>query len=288
MIILFQHLSPEQSRAYSLVLSSMNIHHLTVENEEGWDILVHEKDYERARYHIEQYLQENNAAASPHPSGSETYPKSVSGLWAAFLLMLWHLQLTSNQSLEFLVRRYGASATRILNGELYRTVTALGVHADAVHLMANMAGLALFGTAVSALTGWGVGWFMILLSGIIGNYLTAVFYQAMHIAVGASTSVFGALGILCGHQFVLKINIPGERIRALLPLGGGFALLSFLGSGERSDVVAHLLGFLVGIGFGLAYTLLVKEPPGKMYQIGYFVALVILLAVSWTQPFVYA
>jgi membrane associated rhomboid family serine protease len=259
-----------------------------MENEEGWNIFVHEDDYQRALHFIEQYLKENEPAPPSNLHHSHHYRKTGSALWAALLLMLWQIYLTSNNGLDTVIRKYGASATKILNGELYRTVTALGVHADVVHLLANMTGLALFGTAVCALTGWGIGWFLILLTGIIGNYYTAVFYQALHTAVGASTAIFGAMGILCGHQFILKINIPGERLKALLPLGGGLALLSFLGSGERSDVVAHLFGFVAGLGAGLIYTLLVKEPPGTIYQTGYFLAVVMILALAWTQPFVYA
>ena len=286
--MLFQNLTAQQNSAYCLVLTSMNIYHLAIENEQGWYILVHEDDFAHARYHIEQYLKENDSVISTDSDKTVQYPKTVSGMWAAFLLLLWHIYLTSNHSFELLVKKYGASATKILHGEVYRTVTALGVHADIVHLIANMAGVALLGTAVCSLTGWGVGWFMILLTGIVGNYYTAVFYQALHTAVGASTSVFGALGILCGHQFTIKINRPGERFKAFLPLGGGIALLSFLGSGERSDVVAHLLGFVAGIGLGLIYTMVVKDPPGLIYQIGYLIAFFIILTISWTQPFVYA
>ena len=288
MKILFQNLSSEQRSTYTLVLSAMDIYFLALENETGWLILVQDEDYEQARHQIEQYLAETEAdTPAPQPDNGG-YPATASGLWAALLLMLWQIHISADGGLSEVVRKYGASAAKILNGEFYRTVTALVIHADPVHLAANMVGLALFGTAVCSLTGWGMAWFLILITGIVGNYLTAVFYQALHTAVGASTSIFGAMGILCGHQFITKIRIPGQRFKALLPLGGGMALLSFIGSGERADIVAHLLGFLAGIGIGILYAFWDSKPADKSLQVACFLVAIIILTMAWSRPFVYA
>jgi len=53
-------------------------------------------------------------------------------------------------------------------------------------------------------------------------------------------------------------------MQRLAPLVAGIALLAFTGTGgERTDVLAHLLGFVagVGLGFGLAHAPL--PPPGR-------------------------
>ena len=52
------------------------------------------------------------------------------------------------------------------------------IHADLLHLVGNMVGIALFGAAVATLCGWGLGWLMVLVSGGLGNALNAVFFGA--------------------------------------------------------------------------------------------------------------
>jgi membrane associated rhomboid family serine protease len=58
----------------------------------------------------------------------------------------------------------------------------------------------------------------------------------------ASTAVFAAL-----------VRSPSRRPGAAwLTLGAGVALLGLLGTGERSDLFAHLFGFAAGVAQGLA------------------------------------
>ena len=114
------------------------------------------------------------------------------------------MKATGNRS--DIIKHYGSSASQIIDGEHYRTITALFLHGDVLHLIGNMAGIALFGTAVCSITGWGVGWLMILFTGSIGNLLNAYFYQAGHRSIGASTAVFGCIGFLSACQFMVKMG----------------------------------------------------------------------------------
>jgi len=179
------------------------------------------------------------------------------------------------------IRMYGASAQHILDGEYFRTATALMLHADSLHLAGNLLGIALFGTAVCSVTGWGVGWLIILVSGISGNLINAVIYRFGHISIGASTAVFGAIGFLAAYQFLKRFNLPGGRIKAWLPLGGGLALLGILGTGQYVDVLAHLFGFGSGILLGLTYGLFIKRPASVLWQVVCFMMAAGALLVSW-------
>ena len=97
--------------------------------------------------------------------------------------------------------------------------------------------------------GYGSGWLLLLLAGAGGNLLNVALRQGPHFSVGLSTSVFAAIGILTGLQIV-RFRTRSLR-ECLLPLGAGAGLLAFLGSeGVRTDLGAHLFGFLVGIGCG--------------------------------------
>jgi len=250
MVILFENLSANQADTYRLVLSSSGISHCSKKGEHGWNILVNDTEHEKAINTIEQYLKENRDFHPTDDPLCHEYRKTLTGLWVSAILLASHVAITTGNDSEVFVRTYGASAFHILRGELYRSVTALMIHANAMHLAGNMLGIAIFGTAVCTITGWGVGWFMILATGVSGNLMNAVLYKTGHLSIGASTAVFGAVGILAAHQFFKKFRLPGRRMKAWLPLGAGLAILSMLGSGEHTDLTAHLFGFMAGLILG--------------------------------------
>jgi membrane associated rhomboid family serine protease len=86
-----------------------------------------------------------------------------------------------------------------------------------------------------------------LLTGACGNWATALWYGPGHASIGASTAIFGALGLL---------TAPGSwrrtsRWPAWVAVAASLALLGMLGSSRESDVVAHLFGWLSGLTLGL-------------------------------------
>lgn len=223
--------------------------------------MVDASDYDTAAKAVKDYLRENTGHEEPE---EHKYVRSTAGAWAGFLLLLSYMLLGSEAAS---VQKYGASAARILDGELYRTATALMIHLNDLHLAGNLFGIGVFGTVVCSIAGSGVGSFMILAAGAIGNFANALLYRTDHISAGASTAVFGALGILSAHQFYTKIRMPGRRIRSWIPIAGGLALLGILGTGQGSDLSAHLLGYIVGLLLGMCHTIFLKQPLGKAIQI---------------------
>jgi membrane associated rhomboid family serine protease len=136
------------------------------------------------------------------------------------------------------------------DGEWWRVLTALTLHADAAHLLANVATGILFAAALIPLLGGGLAWTSIAFAGALGNLANAWLYRAeARESIGASTAVFGALGVLVAWQLVaiLRGQDPISRGRMILPLGAGLGLLAYLGtSGERTDFMAHFFGFVAG------------------------------------------
>ena len=148
----------------------------------------------------------------------------------------------------------GASdAERVVQGDWWRTVTALTLHADGAHVLSNVG----IGTLVvgAVMRSEGVGWgaALVLASGTAGNLVNAWAHQTLHRSVGFSTAVFGAIGLLGGLAYVHG----RRRVRPLRPawtaLAGSVALLALLGASEKSnvDVLAHLFGAAAGLGLGL-------------------------------------
>ena len=96
--------------------------------------------------------------------------------------------------------------------------------------------------------GGGVGWLLTLGAAGLANAINVLIQGPGHLAIGASTAVFAALGLLSGLGSAREKRWPA----VLAPLGAGLALLAWLGSGgERTDVGAHLFGFAVGLALSL-------------------------------------
>ena len=140
----------------------------------------------------------------------------------------------------------------MLDGEWWRTVTALTMHLDLDHLGGNLLFGTFFGYFAARHLGPGVAWLAIVGSGTLGNVLSALAQNPQHAAIGASTAVFAALGLLTPYTW-RRGFMRGTPWRARIgPIVAGLGLLGFTGTGgENTDIFAHLTGFVSGFGCGL-------------------------------------
>jgi membrane associated rhomboid family serine protease len=171
-----------------------------------------------------------------------------------------------------LFERGSADAVRMLHGEWWRAVTALTLHADLEHVAANAVAIAIFLGAVARRLGPAVATWATLAAGVAGNFATALALPGGHVSIGASTAVFGALGILS------MLQVP--RRSAWLTLGAGVALLGLLGTGARSDLLAHLFGFTFGLLEGLALRRM-SPPRASLLQPAIALLAVLPIAFAW-------
>lgn len=190
-------------------------------------------------------------------------PNFSSGRWYAILYALvlaagFQYQLAHPDSEE----RFIADSTAIVeHHETYRAATALLLHGDTIHLLSNIAYGAGFGLLVAASIGARTGWLLIALSGFLGNLANAYqhYGQWPHRSLGASTAVFGAIGILAGFGLIAAFLSPKSApwARAILPIAGGIAILGLYGlgssrvDGTQIDFMAHIFGFAVGVPLGV-------------------------------------
>ena len=281
--ILCEKLTQEQAATYGLVLDAYSLPYSTKRSGSGWEIWVDETIRDRALELIEQYVAENQDLPLPDAWETQPHQRTFTGIWVSLILLACTIALNESGRVDIIVREYGASAYDIINGEIYRTVTALMLHSSYPHLAGNMAGIAIFGTAVCNITGAGVGWLLILLTGILGNLTNAALFRYGHISIGASTAVFGAIGILAAYQLSRKIKIAGQRMKAWLPFAAGLALLGFLGAAQHSDITAHLFGFIAGIGLGLLYALYLCRFLKSRHQIYCMAATIGTVVLAWSR-----
>jgi membrane associated rhomboid family serine protease len=137
-------------------------------------------------------------------------------------------------------------------GEWWRAITALTLHSGLRHLVGNLVFGAMFGLFAGRLLGPGVAWLAITLAGTLGNVLNTLLLDSAHRSLGASTAVFAALGLIAGYVWRGKMMAQDRWPYRVGPIVGGFALLMYTGTGgENTDVGAHLMGFLCGLGSGI-------------------------------------
>jgi membrane associated rhomboid family serine protease len=211
------------------------------------------------------------------------------GLAFALLLIALHVAIwaRSDGTGTVWVRAGSASAEAIVGGEWWRAITALMLHADLLHLLGNVVGSLVFVSAVGRWLGVGLGGAVVLASAVVGNLLTAQFYQVRHVSVGASTATFAALGVVAGLQMVRRHRHRERGIRGYpwLPLAAGLGLIVMIGSGERADIVAHLAGLGTGVAAGLLVAVTGVRIPGAAIQAVLATATLVVLAVAWLLAF---
>lgn len=266
---------------WALVLNSQGLDCAVQRAEQGWVLVVRSEEAERALWLLEQYDQENRPRVEK-PAEVPAYGSTWIGLWLALSIAAFHALATSPE-LDIDWGRGRASADLILRGEWWRTVTALTLHVDFLHLVANSLSLGVFATAVCYAIGPGLGTGLILLSGAVGNALNAWAHGADHVSIGASTAVFGAVGLLAG-QSLLSHRRSGLRgYRAWAPLAAGLGLLAMMGTGgERTDFAAHLFGLLSGGVLGLLAGLAIPRPPAKPVQAALLTISAAAVAICWS------
>jgi membrane associated rhomboid family serine protease len=280
--------SRQQAEQWSFVLGAVNIPSIIEFEQHSWVVKVSPVHAKRALQEIAAYVEEESDWPPNRPAPkvqklvfSKYQPPTIlmMGALVAFYLFTGPWSLKSGWFVNGAV-----SGRQILeNGEWWRLVTALTLHADVMHIFGNVLIGGVLVHLLCRLLGNGLGWFLILVSGILGNFLNVFLRGYMHNSVGFSTAIFGTIGILAGYQAVRKRTTAARDI--LLPLAAGGGLLAFLGTGgQRTDLGAHFFGLLVGIALGAALVFLPAQRilvTKTTLQSVLFVATLLIIQLSW-------
>lgn len=269
----------------ALVVLAMGLGYWLFREGEEVVLCVESRHHEAVVRELEKYEDELRARPQPLIEAPAARTSNVSLFVFAWIMGIFFL-VQENAPPWWMDRGEASSEAILRHGEWWRAMTALTLHADVAHLAANLMAGVLFAGFLLPILGTGLTWSAVLLTGALGNFLNAWGYRGeSHFSIGASTGVFGALGILVGCQIV---NVLGaqRKVRVweiILPIGAGMSLLAYLGVGdEHTDYMAHLWGFAVGNGFGaLAAVLRLKErTPPFIQRLLAFLAPAIL-GVAW-------
>ena len=252
----FTSTSRSEARERALVLKSVGISHVVRHVGGESYLLVEAGDVALARAELDAYEKEN--AHPPAPIEDLRSVEHANG-WVGVLgyaVVLIAVSLADRADL-FNMDWFTAGQTRagwIREGQWWRTVTALTLHAGLPHLVGNIVIGGLFGLFVGKALGPGIAWTGILFAGAMGNLVNAYLEDPRHTSVGASTAVFAALGMFTGSMWHRRRHAAPTSLARWTPLVGGVVLLGYLGTaGVRTDVSAHVAGFASGLILGIVF-----------------------------------
>ncbi|MBI1920980.1 MAG: rhomboid family intramembrane serine protease [Geobacter sp.] len=280
-------LSEKRARLWALVLEARRVPCRLDPGAMGWRLLVPAGYLTLARKELRLFDESNRNWPPPVPPVRPLMENTLSALSVLILLATFHnITLLDipffGQSPPDWTILGKAHAARIMDGEWWRLVTALTLHADWLHLFSNLAIGGIFVVLLCRELGSGLAWSLLLGSGILGNLANAFLQSPDHSSVGASTLVFGAVGILAALNIVR--NRRQRQKRWPLPVAAALALLALLGTeGENTDLGAHLFGFLFGTVLGLVAEWLVGRHglPGRRVNALLALASAVLVLAAW-------
>ncbi|PJY99170.1 MULTISPECIES: rhomboid family intramembrane serine protease [Bacillus] len=143
----------------------------------------------------------------------------------------------------------------VANGEWWRLITPVLLHAGFTHLLFNSMSIFLFAPALERMLGKARFLLVYAGSGIIGNIGTYVTEPLDYVHVGASGAIFGLFGVYLYMVVFRKELIGQEHSKMILTLLAFAVLMSLINS--NINIMAHLFG-LCG-GFLLSFLCVQKK-----------------------------
>ena len=236
-----------------LVLLAVGVVAELVPGEGEFLLQVDAQDAAYAARHLAHYESENRAPPPPPPP-PYLHPHAWVGCVLYVLTLVGVAYLVGNGLVRLDAFDLGTlDCARVQAGEWWRAWTALTLHLDGPHLAANLGAGVWFGYLAARQTGVGTAWFLTVTGAALANLAEGLTGPPEHSAVGASTAVFTALGLMSAYSWRERFHLPQHWGRRWAPLVAGVILLGWTGSaGEGTDLVAHLTGFTTGVLLGVA------------------------------------
>ncbi|WP_181884663.1 rhomboid family intramembrane serine protease [Neobacillus piezotolerans] len=140
----------------------------------------------------------------------------------------------------------------IAEGELWRLVTPIFMHAGFSHVLFNSFSLVLFGPGLEKMLG-GVKFLAVyFVSGIAANFATYILEPMTFSHVGSSGAIFGLFGYYIAIVLLRKKGMSRQDSQLILTIAAISVVMTFLQ--PNINITAHLFGllagFLLGAGMG--------------------------------------
>lgn len=239
---------------FRLVLDAVGIPSEALHRDGFWTLMVKREDAAAAAEELTEYRRENSGRRVDDSTAVPVYGGATAAVigYAGVIILVATLAVRRALGVDWLAVGQ-MHAGSVVAGEWWRAVTALTLHLDAEHLVGNLVFGGLFGFLAGRVLGGGVAWLVVIVAGALGNFANAWIQASAHTSIGASTAVFAALGVIVSHASRPRTPVQQKAFKRWSPLIAGIVLFSMTGlGGERTDVAAHVTGFVAGLGIGWA------------------------------------
>lgn len=203
--------------------------------------------------------------------------KVTSGLMIINIIVFIMMTLSGgSENIENLIRFGANSKILVAEGEWWRLFTASFIHIGFFHIMFNMYFFYSLGPVFERLFGSMNFLIIYLIAGIFGNLLSFAFGSPYTVSAGASTSLYGMLGLAIGLMATYRddeiIRSFGASFISVVVINVIYSLLA-----PGVGIYGHLGGFVAGFLLAGIFPILGREiaSPRRL------VSLVILLVASF-------
>ncbi len=267
----------------ALVLHALGIPYEILSTEQRTLLVVQAEFVEKAKFELWQYDEENRKPKPRNEAMTLVYQNSIPGVAiyvAIICLVAWFAGEAMFNRDWFAAGRVDGELIR--NGEWWRTITALTLHSGVRHLAGNIVFGILFGLMAGRLLGSGVAWLGVVVASSAANFLNTSLLESTHRAIGASTAVFAALGLVAGFVWRARLMAQDRWPFRLGPIVGGIALLAYTGTGDaNTDIGAHLAGFVCGFLAGVILTLASRFLAQRTLQLTSGIVAILIIVYAW-------
>jgi len=142
-----------------------------------------------------------------------------------------------------LILWFGLYPPAVINGNYYRLLTSMFLHANLLHLIFNMYALYIIGSQIENFFGKTKYLLTYVFSGIIAGLMSMIFTKTW--SVGASGAIFGLLGALLYFGYHYRMYLGTVIKSQILPIIIVNLIIGFSTSGI--DNAAHIGGLIGGI-----------------------------------------
>lgn len=138
----------------------------------------------------------------------------------------------------------------IVNGEYWRLVTPVFIHAGFAHMLFNSFSLVLFGPALEQLMGRTKFILLYLTTGIAANIATLALEPLTYTHVGSSGAIFGLFGFYIAIIVFRKAMLSRENSQTIMTIAIIGVVMTFVQS--NINITAHIFGLIAGFLIGAA------------------------------------
>lgn len=203
--------------------------------------------------------------------------KVTSGLMIINIIVFIMMTLSGgSENIENLIRFGANSKILVAEGEWWRLFTASFIHIGFFHILFNMYFFYSLGPVFERLFGSMNFLIIYLIAGIFGNLLSFAFGSPYTVSAGASTSLYGMLGLAIGLMATYRddeiIRSFGASFISVVVINVIYSLLA-----PGVGIYGHLGGFVAGFLLAGIFPIIGREiaSPKRL------VSLIILLVASF-------